>query len=480
MENRISPVDQRFLVSVGSWYSGNADLSIEYNDIFSEGYNSLVIKPTTLLPVTVSFNSVRSRLRDRDDRYLFHCRLKSPVDFNVKIELARGIEEQSTREEFVPAGRWSVVRSKPVEIPFTSDTYPISTSLTFSNHNGNVILLTIPVIQVEYAFTLNQFLRESLVLMPRVFTDADAQQQDPSFPMYRFMELALAYAGLTYDQFEHFKYKDIASGKNENDISTLSGLVHPRYCDRRFLPWLSQFNGVNLLDPVQGTTPWGNLPKDWAGMMYDIDPSEEFTSEIVSIERSEGSVAAVLDGDVSSLSAGDVISISFANSFNGQFVITEVDFETATVQWMQEGADEVSSGGIAKFVDTSWVEIESFATDITGIESYLRWQVETGYYGVKAGTLEAIVSSVQQVLTGEKTVNVYSHYDGNPWVIKIYTKTAETPNGIEGEPSPDVLTTLDRVRPAGFKVVHECNRDGVEGVFVLGDPEDGILGVSKL
>jgi hypothetical protein len=480
MENRIDVNDQRFLSSVGSWYSADADLSVEYNDIYSPGYNALKIKPTTLGPVTVSFNSVRTRLRDRDDKYLFHCQLKSETNFTVTINVQRGIEEQSTSSKFVPAGRWDIVRSKPVSVPFTSDTYVVSCFLTFENHNGNAILLTIPVVQVEYAFTLNQFLRETLVLIPKVFTDADSIQTDPAFPMYRFMEIPLSYAGLTYDQFEKYKYRDLASGKNELDPNTLSGLVDPSVCERRFLPWLSQFNGVNLLDPVRGTTPWGNLPSNWLGIMYDIDPAEEFTALVVSIEREDNLVSAVLDEDVSALSVGDVVSVTLANSFNGQFAINYVNSLTSTVQWVQEGVDEQFNGGEVRVVDTSWIELEGFNTDITGIENYLRWQVDTGFYGVNSGSSEALVSAVQQILTGEKKVTVYNHYQGNPWQIKIFTKTSETPNGIDGESNDSVLAALQRAKPAGYQIVHECNISGADGFFILGDPENGVLGVSRL
>lgn len=479
-DNLIPEDDHSFALSTGSWTSPNAVLSIEYNDTVSAGYNTLKISPSTLGPVTVTFNPIRSTLNDRNDNMVFHCRIKSDRDLLVSVQVARGAEGSTTRQVAVPSGRWNILRSQPIQVPFTSETYLFTTTLTFSNHNGSPILLTVPVVHRDLAFTDNLFVREMVPLMPDVFTSIDAVQEYPTYPMYRLLEVGLAYGGVGSDQFDHFRYRDISEGRIDSDPFTFSGFVSPIVAERRFLPWLAQFNGVPLLDPVIGTTPWGNLPGTWAEIMQSIDPTADVVLTISSITRSSNVVSAVVLESVASISAGHTVSVSLAGSFNGQFLVTSVDVGTSTIQWAQDGTNQTASAGVIKKVDTEWIELEAFETDVTGIDEYLRWQVETGYYGVKAGSREAIVQAAKQVLTGTKTVNVYSNWQGNSWVIKVYTKTAETPDGVEGASSSRVLTAIERARPAGYQILHEANIAAADSSFVLGDPVNGVLGVSRL
>lgn len=479
-DNLIPEDDHSFLLTTGSWTSPNAVLSIEYNDTVSEGYNTLKISPSTLGPVTVTFDPIRSTLNDRNDNMVFHCRTKCESDLLATVVISRAAEGSSSRQIAVPSGRWNILRAQPINIPFTSETYLFTTTLTFANHNGSPILLTMPVMHRDLAFTDNLFVREIVPLIPEVFTAIDSVQEYPTFPMYRLLEVGLAYAGVGSDQFDHFRYRDISEGRVDSDPFTFSGFVSPVVAERRFLPWLAQFNGVRLFDPVIGTTPWGNLPETWTGIMQSIDPAADVVLTISSISRASNVVTAVVLESVASISAGHTVSVSLAGSFNGQFIVTSVNTGTSTIQWTQTGADQTASAGVVKKVDTEWIELEAFETDVTGIDEYLRWQVETGYYGVKAGSREAIIEATKQVLTGTKTVNVYSNWQGNPWVIKVYTKTAETPDGVEGVSSSRVLQAVERARPAGYQVIHEANVAAADSTFVLGDPVNGVLGVSRL
>jgi hypothetical protein len=215
--------------------------------------------------------------------------------------------------------------------------------------------------------------------------------------------------------------------------------------------------------------------------MQQIDPTTDVVFTVASLDRVSEQVSAVVLESIGSLAAGDVVSVSLAGSFNGQYQVIDVDLGTSTITWEQEGApDESRSDGVITVVDTEWIEIEAYETDVTGIDEYLRWQVGNGYYGVNAGTKEAITEAAKQVLRDTQTVNIYQNWEGNPWRIKVYTKTSETPEGIEGAPSQRVLEAIERARPAGYEIIHEANANAADSVFVLGDPVNGVLGVSAL
>ncbi len=89
-----------------------------------------------------------------------------------------------------------------------------------------------------------------------------------------------------------------------------------------------------------------------------------------------------------------------------------------------------------------WQEIESFDIELIGLEEYFRWQLSTGAYSVNGGTFDAIKKSAQNVLTGTKTVDIYSDTT-DPYIIYVRTLTEETDE-------VTLAAALYAAKPAGF------------------------------
>jgi hypothetical protein len=90
-----------------------------------------------------------------------------------------------------------------------------------------------------------------------------------------------------------------------------------------------------------------------------------------------------------------------------------------------------------------WQEVESFDIELIGLEEYFRWQLSTGAYSQNGGTFDSIKLAAQNVLSGTKTVNIYSN-TANPYTIYVRTLTSET----------DDLTlqaALYAAKPVGFE-----------------------------
>jgi len=88
-----------------------------------------------------------------------------------------------------------------------------------------------------------------------------------------------------------------------------------------------------------------------------------------------------------------------------------------------------------------------------GIEAYARWQVETGYYGHNAGTIDAMVSAAQRALTGTKTVN----YTVTQNQIAFTTSQAETYGTVVGDVGTSnsfVLSLIEPAKPLGMLITH--------------------------
>jgi hypothetical protein len=88
-----------------------------------------------------------------------------------------------------------------------------------------------------------------------------------------------------------------------------------------------------------------------------------------------------------------------------------------------------------------------------GVEAFARWQVETGYYGHNAGTIQAMVSAIRRNLTGDEVVN----YTLSTNTIAFTTKQSETFGSVVGDIGASnsvVMSLIEPARPLGMIVTH--------------------------
>ena len=116
--------------------------------------------------------------------------------------------------------------------------------------------------------------------------------------------------------------------------------------------------------------------------------------------------------------------------------------------------------------------------------SFERWQLSTGFYGLAAGSRQALLESVKQCLHFTKNgapstyaVAITPGYLGDPFKILIQTLVNETPDcAAELDSSYLVLQAIEDARPMGYKIYHEA-KDEFE--FTVGNPVLGIVGTSS-
>lgn len=171
-----------------------------------------------------------------------------------------------------------------------------------------------------------------------------------------------------------------------------ASLLDPSVASIETIRWLAQILGVKLFNPTSGTTSWYSLESG-----LDPDGSPEWD-----------------------------------------------DWETVP--------DTGDAG-----TDVSWDEIETFEPGgLSSIIDLLRWQVAYPYFGYKAGSKEAIVESVKQLLSGDRTVTFVTMVSGDAWKFKVQTKQSETPGSPSvGDSVQQILDIAENAMPAGFELVHE-------------------------
>jgi len=122
---------------------------------------------------------------------------------------------------------------------------------------------------------------------------------------------------------------------------------------------------------------------------------------------------------------------------------------------------------------------QNMFTSPGAIDSFVKWQLSTGYYGRAAGTTDAIREATKQVLhftkDGEAStyfVSITPQYDSDPFKILIQTLLNETFDCQEdGEESYAILDAVEMAKPMGFKIYHRA----VENVeFRVGDRLSGL------
>jgi len=449
--------------NVGSWNvpTGNATLSVDYFEkvIPSTGFNSIKIIPTNDDDVSLTLRPITTLLSDGNSALSFHGYFKSDSSMIVNVGLDRSGEEQVDNSSVTKAKKWNLVRSKQIRIPSSTIEFEISIVITFSNHNQNPILLWYPALINDYSFMQNLFVRETVPFIPEVIRTLDSQQTNPDFPMFRFMELGLAHAGVAYDQFEYLRYIDLEGGYNEAAETTKSGLLDPTVADESILPWLANLTGTNLVGKSSGTTAWGSLPTVWDLLMEEIDPDPNDVANLTSISvDGSGTVTCIADSTLgANFVSGETISIRGTIAFNGQYPILTVTSGSNTFTFVDEtliGSPSESSG-TAVHVDTSWIELELFNVILSGLSAYWRSQLTEHYNGYKAGTIKALKESIKFFLSGDKQIEAKLD-ESIPWTIEIKTLTSETIGGQTSQSSPLVLAAAKFSKPAGFKINHEC------------------------
>lgn len=121
---------------------------------------------------------------------------------------------------------------------------------------------------------------------------------------------------------------------------------------------------------------------------------------------------------------------------------------------------------------------QNMFTSPGAIDSFIKWQLSTGYYGRAAGTTEAIREATKQILhftkDGENStyfVSIIPQYDSDPFKILIETLLNETFDCQEdGEESYAILDAIEMAKPMGFKIYHRA----VENIeFKVGDRLSG-------
>ena len=145
--------------------------------------------------------------------------------------------------------------------------------------------------------------------------------------------------------------------------------------------------------------------------------------------------------------------------FRGRPILITYQPSTEGIGWsvftlnssLLSGLDPIT--GLPVGVDVLGGDATNFGGLPAGVEAFARWQVETGYYGHNAGTVNAMREAIKRNLTGTKTVN-YTLSTNQINFTTAQSETSGTVIGNVGTSNALIVALIEPARPLGMLVTH--------------------------
>lgn len=457
---------------------------------------------------TATRNSIVTTDDDNDDYVESFVWVKSPVSMNVSIQTIithnitldpiLTLEHRSeTNNIRLISGEWYLLRANPIQVPNDIHRYSISLEITVTECLGEILdgdydfspYVGMPI-PVGYLFASTYNMLNPGNVVSEVYGHIGSfkvgdrvkltgnDNQGPPYPSttpatgaYVIGTISAVNSDGNGDgNVEVIVERAVSNGYT--DIA-FDGMVlarqlfisHPTtYCQNDFIrntawfdtwyrmPSVMKDSDSRLAKPSYSLSRFIELCCEHRGEIYDI------LDEINYVDTSDGYNPAD-NLTKSTIVDPDVISRKYA-FWVAQFVGTQLYSPTVSVTpWQNIPATWQGIDAIDTVVDINdtvgWSALQSFKPELVGLDEYFRWQISTGYYGINAGSLQAVTESIKRILTGTKSVRV----EANPssWVVNVYTYKSETlgtdllGTGDEVQASQIILK---RCKPAGFFVRH--------------------------
>ena len=426
INNLIPRNDRVFLQGSGTIDSPSSlwatDSCTVYNDDLiyrSSEYGSLRIQSTsTDFYVTYNFyaaagdtiaSTAITSVAENGDRLDFHAWFVA--DRNITAYASVGLWEINNDDELIGAmitgeetpisvlggsmtsPQWQIGRSLAYFIPTDGKRYSVSVKIRFTQANAEpiVVRMSQPVVQLIFGFTENDFLNLVMPQIPETFREQDVA--------------------------------DFAQYGESND---------------------PKFPLTRLIDAA--TTI--------AGEITDLrDNFEYLTIELGRDDNNYGTLSTLVNPLVA-----DEAYLYWLSQFQGTTLVRSYEPSTEGLAWESFVLDSSSVGllgGDPLIPAVGVLASTGGAGQIPGgLEEFFRWQIAGGFYGMNAGSVQAISSATQQVLTGSRLVDITE----GVFSVHIKTEIGET-FGSElaspGDSSDLVLSITEYTRPLGVQITHE-------------------------
>jgi hypothetical protein len=188
----------------------------------------------------------------------FNAKIKPSSQANVTTLLS--VDGETTplgNQQTLSGGVYGAIQSNVVTIPDDASEHTVSILITISGHDGGNIYLTYPNLIDDLAFYQNDIVRLSRNFMPDFYWEIDSQQQYPTAPYHRLIDVLTSAIDETkkeYSAIYPFNRYDVDDGEELKESWALSSLVDPSNVRDKYINWLAQFTGSQVRKNISNGT----------------------------------------------------------------------------------------------------------------------------------------------------------------------------------------------------------------------------------
>jgi len=253
------------------WTADNATLEISQTDLNVTSRFAAVASPSTSQKVTYKLRNVELPLNLNGSGIVFNAKIKTVNEVSVETTLwvdsasaifyvdpSTNIAQSASSTVFfpvdgvvtpIPSGRYNGIWSNVAYIPNDTSTHYANINIEVSGHDTTPIRLTNTHLIRELGFYENPFVPQFRHYLPDFYWSIDSDQESPSYPFYRLLDILSAYAGDARREFQRmygYESDELPSPEIKTEYWAASSLVSPKAVRDDYTSWLAQFTGESL------------------------------------------------------------------------------------------------------------------------------------------------------------------------------------------------------------------------------------------
>lgn len=168
--------------------------------------------------------------------------------------------------------RWKLLRAMPALVPDDIYRYSIGLHLRveFDTLTNATLNIARPTALNSFNLSLNNFGMRTYGTLPQAFIEqdiADFATNKPTWALARLIDVCTSSQNAIYENVQNIRYIDNATGRDENNLNSLSTLVSPLNASVDVIRWLAQFRGRELIIAYEPSTNG----EEWQSFLLD-DP----------------------------------------------------------------------------------------------------------------------------------------------------------------------------------------------------------------
>ena len=240
------------------WSSTNSTLSIISTEFITTLRRVCRLAPSGTNDIEISLPSQYLPFGYCGKNISFNAKIKPSSQATVTTLLSVDGETTPTgNQQTLSGGVYGAIQSNVVTIPDDAVDHEVSILITVSGHDGGNIYLTYPNLIDDLAFYQNDIVRLSRNFMPDFYWEIDSQQQYPTAPYHRLIDIltsAIDTVKSEYSSIYPFNRYEVEDASDLKESWALSSLVDPTNVRAKYINWLAQFTGSQVRKNINNGT----------------------------------------------------------------------------------------------------------------------------------------------------------------------------------------------------------------------------------